>query len=77
MAEAMLRQATLSRAPAPLRVSAGEVRMRKGPSTDYAVIETLARSTRVLAESEAGDWVRVRAPSGNTGWVHGSLLDGR
>lgn len=77
MAEAVLRQAALTRVPAPLRVSSDEVRLRKGPSADYAVIETLARRDRVLAEAEAGDWVRVRAPSGKTGWVHGSLLEGR
>ena len=77
MAESVLRRAALAHVPAPLRVRADRVRLRKGPSTDYAVIETLAQSTRVLGEAEAGDWVRVRAPSGHTGWVHGSLLDGR
>jgi hypothetical protein len=48
--------------------------LRSGPSTDDAVVEVLAPSTRLEVQQRQGAWLEVRTPSGRTGWLHSSLL---
>ena len=52
--------------------------MRKGPSTDQAIVWVFCRAglpVEVIAESD--NWRRVRDSEGADGWVFHSLLSGR
>ncbi|WP_166805859.1 SH3 domain-containing protein [Jeotgalibacillus sp. R-1-5s-1] len=68
---------------APKEVFAfGEVNLRSGATTAYRVIETIPRGTTMAYLSSftnaAGEtWHRVKAPSGNEGWVIGGLVEVR
>ncbi|MBL4813538.1 MAG: SH3 domain-containing protein [Rhodobacteraceae bacterium] len=62
---------------ADLREVAGNrVNMRTGPSTDYAVIETLVRGTLLqVLETDANGWAHIRMEqSGVEGWMAERLL---
>lgn len=52
--------------------------VRKGPSTDYAVVEKLYYGDKLyaleLVETSAGKWVRVQTESGKTGYASIKLL---
>ncbi len=60
--------------PAPaekrVRVTAGTLNVRSGPSTKDTVV-TKAKRGQVLAVLDSRDaWFEVRAPGGQVGWVH-------
>jgi len=75
IAERSLEEAKLAAsAPGVRRVRGRRVNLRKGPSTDDAVIAVLTRGMPVFAELTDGEWVLVRTTSGNVGWVHDSLI---
>ncbi len=58
-----------------LRLVDGElVNLRAGPSREYPIIDQLRERTPVFPERAHRDWQLVRAPSGQIGWVHDSLL---
>ena len=66
--------------PIPRFVSlkSDRVNVRKGPSTDQAIVWVFNRAglpVEVIAESE--NWRRVRDSEGADGWVFHSLLSGR
>jgi SH3-like domain-containing protein len=66
--------------PLPRFVSlkSDRVNVRKGPSTDQAIVWVFNRAglpVEVIAESE--NWRRVRDSEGADGWVFHSLLSGR
>ncbi|MGD0531254.1 MAG: SH3 domain-containing protein [Methyloceanibacter sp.] len=66
--------------PVPRFVSlkSDQVNVRKGPSTDQAIVWVFARAglpVEVIAESD--NWRRVRDSEGADGWVFHSLLSGR
>ena len=66
--------------PVPRFVSlkSDKVNVRKGPSTDQAIVWVLSRAglpVEVIAESE--NWRRVRDSEGADGWVFHSLLSAR
>lgn len=66
--------------PIPRFVSlkSDRVNVRKGPSTDQAIVWVFSRAglpVEVIAESE--NWRRVRDSEGADGWVFHSLLSGR
>jgi hypothetical protein len=50
------------------------VNLRAGPSTEDRILYVLVGGTPVFPEREDGEWVLVLTPSGQVGWVHGSLL---
>jgi SH3-like domain-containing protein len=66
--------------PVPRFVSlkSDKVNVRKGPSTDQAIVWVFSRAglpVEVIAESE--NWRHVRDSEGADGWVFHSLLSGR
>ncbi|MEO1744972.1 MAG: SH3 domain-containing protein [Pseudomonadota bacterium] len=66
--------------PLPRFVSlkAAKVNMRVGPGKSYAVAWRFERSGLPLEIiQEYDNWRRVRDASGDTGWIHSSLLSGR
>jgi len=69
-----------TRLPIPRFVSlkSDRVNVRKGPSTDQAIVWVFSRAglpVEVIAESD--NWRRVRDSEGADGWVFHSLLSGR
>lgn len=63
--------------PADIRSVAGaRVNMRTGPSTNYAVLDTLTRGTETeVIEITADGWARVRVSTTNqVGWMAARLL---
>ncbi len=48
--------------------------IRTEPSTKSKVIVTLKKGERVVKIEESGNWVNVRLPSGETGWVFKPLV---
>ena len=66
--------------PVPRFVSlkSDKVNVRRGPSTDQAIVWVFSRAglpVEIIAESE--NWRRVRDSEGADGWVFHSLLSGR
>jgi TolA-binding protein len=59
------------------RITAPRANLRAGPSTGEAVLLVLGQSTPVLPQRSDGEWVLVRTPDGEAGWVHASLLESR
>lgn len=62
--------------PVPLRTLNGS-RLRVGPGTQFKTLSSLDEGTMVTGFSYKGEWVRVRAPDGQLGWVHYKQVDGR
>jgi SH3-like domain-containing protein len=64
--------------PRFVSLKSDKVNVRKGPSTDQAIVWVFSRAglpVEVIAESE--NWRRVRDSEGADGWVLHSLLSGR
>jgi hypothetical protein len=59
------------------RITAPRANLRAGPSTREAVLVVLGQATPVLPQRSDGEWVLVRTPDGEAGWVHASLLEAR
>jgi hypothetical protein len=55
-------------------INGRRVNLRESPSTEARILHVLVGSTPVFPEREKGEWVLVLTPSGQMGWVHGSLL---
>ena len=75
-----LEQQPSPRCPMPRFVSlkSDKVNVRKGPSTDQAIVWVFSRAglpVEVIAESD--NWRRVRDSEGADGWVFHSLLSAR
>jgi SH3-like domain-containing protein len=69
-----------TRLPVPRFVSlkSDKVNVRRGPSTDQAIVWVFSRAglpVEIIAESD--NWRRVRDSEGADGWVWHSLLSGR
>jgi SH3-like domain-containing protein len=87
--EAALHETPATRVPPPIvatgmpvprwvSVKAERVNVRRGPSFDQQVLWTYVKPglpVEVIAEYDT--WRRIRDVNGDTGWVKGSLLDGR
>lgn len=69
---------TLS-ASAATRYVTDELRIsvRSGRSNEYRIIEVIGSGARVETLQTAGEWVQVRTPEGNTGWVRAQYLTER
>lgn len=58
------------------QITGNRVNMRAGPSTADAVLTSLGLGTAVqLLGPVGGDWVHVRAPDGQVGYVSGQFLE--
>ncbi len=49
--------------------------IRNGPGTGYTIIETLSEKSRLTELQRKDNWVKVRTPSGNVGWVYQGVID--
>jgi SH3-like domain-containing protein len=66
------------RVPRFVSLKSDKVNVRRGPSTDQAIVWVFARAglpVEIIAESD--NWRRVRDSEGADGWVFHSLLSGR
>jgi SH3-like domain-containing protein len=66
------------RVPRFVSLKSDKVNVRRGPSTDQAIVWVFARAglpVEIIAESD--NWRRVRDSEGSDGWVFHSLLSGR
>jgi SH3-like domain-containing protein len=66
------------RVPRFVSLKSDKVNVRRGPSTDQAIVWVFARAglpVEIIAEAE--NWRRVRDSEGADGWVFHSLLSGR
>jgi SH3-like domain-containing protein len=64
--------------PRFVSLKSDKVNVRRGPSTDQAIVWVFSRAglpVEIVAESE--NWRRVRDSEGSEGWVFHSLLSGR
>jgi len=65
-------------APADARnavVTGSVVNLRAGPGTQHPIVGQLQRGTRVEVLEVSGDWMQVRTPAGQVGWMAGWLLE--
>jgi len=53
------------------RVTARVLNVRSGPGTTFSRITTVAMNSLLSVQQKQGDWLQVRLPSGQTGWVAG------
>jgi hypothetical protein len=75
IAEALIDEAKrVANTPGTRFVNGRRVNLRAGPSKEDRVLLVLVGSTPVFPEREHGEWVLVLTPSGQVGWIHGSLL---
>jgi len=56
-------------------ITAEDVQLRAGPSTDYRVLRKLEPREKVVVVASEGDWFEVRVPAGFSAYVLGRLLD--
>ena len=50
------------------------VNVRKGPGTNYPVIQKVKKDTQLKALGEEGAWYQVMLPNGKVGWIAKSLV---
>lgn len=66
------------RVPRFVSLKSNRVNVRRGPSTEQAIVWVFARAgLPVEIIAEADNWRRVRDSEGADGWVYHSLLSGR
>lgn len=67
-------QATTSPSLEYLYVTGSSVNVRSGPSTDFAVLTSLSRDTRVQVVGTSVGWAEVILPTGTVGWMTTQFL---
>ncbi len=50
------------------------VNIRKGPGTNYSILKTAKKGTKLKAIAEKGKWYKVVLPNGKIGWIAKSLV---
>ncbi|MFZ5899628.1 MAG: SH3 domain-containing protein [Bacillota bacterium] len=65
--------------PAPAQnevavVTGGQVNIRSGPNTSYALVTMVARGTRLPILGKSGSWYKVALSSGQQGYVRNDLV---
>ena len=60
--------------PALLEVAGVTLRLRSGPSTDDAILDTLRPGTALELLERGEQWSQVRRQDGLTGWAHNDYL---
>ncbi|MFZ5786118.1 MAG: SH3 domain-containing protein, partial [Acidobacteriota bacterium] len=53
-----------------VRVTAGTLNVRSGPSTKDAVVTKVRRGQALTVLDSRDAWLEVKAPGGQVGWVH-------
>jgi len=56
-------------------VTSDRVNLRSRPGLTHTTLGQSNAGTRVRCTGRYGEWIRIQAPPGQTGWVHGDLLD--
>ena len=46
-----------------------EITMRTGPSIENKIIEMLSTGTKLQVVEERGDWILVKSPKNEEGWI--------
>ncbi len=61
----------------PLTVAVDALNLRGGPGTNYAILDVLHSGDAATATGRdaSGVWLQVTTASGQTGWVHGDLVN--
>lgn len=56
--------------------STGNINVRSGPSTDFAVVGSLTngQSINAFGRNQVGDWLKIRLDSDTVGWVYAPLM---
>jgi len=67
----------VERSPETRFISGRRVNIRSGPSPRDRIIVVLTKGTPVFPERTSGEWLLIRAASGEAGWVHESLVSER
>ena len=71
------RPATTSPPPARYEtVTVDSLNVRSGPGTRNGVVEVVHYGSRVEIYSRDGNWINIRTPLNQTGWVYGAYLTG-
>jgi len=55
-------------------VSVDVLRLREGPGTEFAIIDRLIMGTVLNVTGNRDEWLKVIAPEGKNGWVHGDYV---
>jgi len=63
-------------APLPLE-TVRNCNLREGPGTEFGVLSTLPKGTKVTALGARGQWLRVKDATGAMGWVFQGLVAAR
>lgn len=63
--------------PEPMwgQVSAGQVNVRTGPSTDYGILVTLSGGDYIHAYARQGSWLEIDWPDASPAWISKSFVD--
>lgn len=61
-------------AEAHVVVDVNILHLREGPSTDDEILERLPLGTVLVVTGSQGEWLRVKIPGGEKGWVHGDYV---
>ncbi len=77
LAAALAGLAFLAAGAADLTVQVREAQLRAAPSFLGKLTGTCAYGDRVTVLEERGDWKKVKASAGPSGWLHGSALTAR
>lgn len=64
----------LAAAPSEMSVQVKNGQLRASPSFLGKVIDPVAYGDRVTVVQQQGDWIKIGAPGGKTGWIHQSAL---
>jgi hypothetical protein len=67
---------TLPQAPKTVVVNTNNLNLRSGPSTLYQILSTYQEGVELeaLSRTPGGDWIKIKAPDGITGWMSESLV---
>jgi hypothetical protein len=55
-------------------VNVDVLRLRSGPGTDHDILDRLMLGTLLQVTGSDNEWVKVIAPDGKEGWVHGDYV---
>ncbi len=58
----------------PAKVLGDRVSLRRGPNEDYKRLTLLDDGERLIATRKSGDWIQVKLPDGDSGWIRGDFL---
>ena len=65
--------------PAPVEIYVvtlkSNVNVRQEPTTQSKVITTLKKGTKIEKMGQTGNWVNVKLPSGEMGWIFHELVE--